>query len=211
MSSLAEASCGAVITDSDAPRIELFNGVDFTGWTQEGGTAPRWRIQDGYLEVVPGSGSLQTTGVFMDFDLHAEFWVPSMPQATGQNKGNSGIYLLGRYEIQILDSLNNPTYFAGQCASLYQLIAPTRNACLPAEHWQTYDISFYAPRVDGGGKVSEAGRLTVIHNGTKVIDNGRFYKPTGAASKKPQGVPGPIQLQDHGAPVRFRNLWMVPK
>src|SRR5208282_1540734 len=124
----------------------LFNGRDLGGWVRTKGGEPAWKVQDGYLEVVPGSGDIQTVDTFDDFELHAEFWIPLMADKHGQDRGNSGIFLQGRYEIQVLDSYQNETYANGACGSLYKLIAPLVNASLPPENWQTYDIKFFSPR-----------------------------------------------------------------
>lgn len=187
--------------------LSLFNGKNLQGWvstkTQE---APQWKVDGEIVEVVPGTGDIQTVEEFEDFDLHAEFWIPSLPEKSGQDKGNSGIFLQGRYEIQILDSWNNPTYPDGVCGSLYKLIAPLTNMSLPPETWQTYDIQFRAPRLNPTGQVIEKGEVTVVHNGQVIIDRGFFERGTGSAVKMKQGVPGPIRLQDHGSAVRFRNL-----
>jgi len=187
--------------------LSLFNGKDLSGWvstkTKE---APQWKVDGEVVEVVPGTGDIQTVQEFEDFDLHAEFWIPYLPEKSGQDRGNSGIFLQGRYEIQILDSWNNPTYLDGTCGSLYKLIAPQANMSLPPETWQTYDIRFRAPKLNEAGQVIEKGEVTVSLNGQLVIERGLFERGTGSAAKMKQGVSGPIRLQDHGSAVRFRNL-----
>src|SRR5207302_1487643 len=115
-----------------------------------------------------------TVEKFGDFQLHAEFWIPLMAKSKGQSRGNSGVYLQGRYEIQVLDSYHNDTYPDGACGALYKIIAPSKNASKPPEEWQTYDITFHAPRTDNEGKVSRKGEVTVIHNGVTIIDRGQF-------------------------------------
>ena len=190
--------------------ITLFNGENLSGWIARDRSPARWNVENGYMEVVPGNGDIQTERLFNDFDLHVEFWIPLMPDKRGQDRGNSGVYLLGRYEIQILDSHNNPTYEDGVCGALYKTIAPLMNACLPPENWQTYDIHFVNPQIDDTGKILP-GDLTVELNGVTVIDHYPISRPTGSAGKEKQGVPGPIRLQDHGAKVRFRNIWIVPR
>ncbi|NBT58907.1 DUF1080 domain-containing protein [bacterium] len=192
--------------------IPLFNGKDLRGWVSaKSKAAAQWKVENDFIEVVPGLGDIQTVEEFEDFDLHAEFWIPYLPERTGQDRGNSGIFLQGRYEIQILDSWNNPTYPDGVCASLYKLIAPLANMALPPENWQNYDISFRAPRLDEAGKVIEKGEVSVVHNGQLTIERGLFERGTGSAAKMKQGVPGPIRLQDHGSAVRFRNLILSPR
>jgi hypothetical protein len=193
------------------PFVPLFNGKDLAGWTALNGRPAAWAVRDGFVEVVPGKGNIMTEEKFgPDFQLHVEFWLPLMPNAKGQGRANSGVFLQGRYEVQILDSFMNDTYADGSIGALYRLIAPDkgalRKALRPPEEWQTYDITFHAPRVDGQGKVTENGRITVVLNGITVIDDGRFDKPTFGALDKRLGAPGPILLQDHGAKVRFRKI-----
>lgn len=192
--------------------LELFNGNDWSGWksSQSGGPVG-WKIGSGFFEVVPGTGDIETEAVFNDFDLHAEFWVPFLPEKTGQDRGNSGIFLQGRYEVQILDSWNSESYLEGMCGALYKLIPPLVNMSLPPEQWQTYDIQFKAPRLDEKEAVVTPGEITVIHNGRVIIDRGLFERGTGSAAKKKQGIPGPLRLQDHGSAVRFRNLVLNPR
>ena len=194
-----------------ANEILLFNRKDLSGWVStKSMEIAHWKVADDYVEVVPGLGDIQTTQLFNDFDLHAEFWIPYLPDKHGQDRGNSGIFLQGRYEIQVLDTYKNETYPDGICGSLYKLIAPQFNASLPPENWQTYDIHFVSPKLDSAGHVIEKGEVTVVLNGKTVINRGRFERPTGSAAKQKQGVQGPIRLQDHGSPVRFRNLIISP-
>ena len=194
-----------------ATTLSLFNGTDLSGWQhRKTQLPPSWRVTSGYVEIIPGTGDIETVEKFEDFDLHLEFWIPALPDKTGQDRGNSGVFLQGRYEIQILDSWNSQTYLDGMCGALYKLIAPLKNMSLPPEEWQTYDIQFSSPRIDESGKVVKKGEVTVIHNGEVVIDRGQFERGTGSAAKEPQGIPGPIRLQDHGSAVRFRNLTVTP-
>jgi hypothetical protein len=189
----------------------LFDGKDLSGWVGRNGKPAAWKVVNGFMEVVPGTGDILTREKFgPDFQLHVEFWLPLMANQKGQARANSGVYLQGRYEIQVLDSYMNETYANGSCGALYGLIAPSKNASKPPEQWQTYDITFHAPRVDAQGKVVEKGRVTVVHNGVKVIDNGMFDRPTGGELDRNLGMPGPILLQDHGNRVRFRNIWLQP-
>jgi hypothetical protein len=193
-----------------ADPIPLFQGGDLSKWQSVNGSAAPWELADDYVEVVPGTGDIRTIDTYTDFEVHLEFRVPLMPFSHGQERGNSGVYLQGRYEVQILDSYNNDTYANGACGSLYGQIAPMTNASLPPETWQTYDITFHAPRVDEHGNVNEAGHLTVVLNGITVIDDGRFSTPTGGALDDRIGEPGPLRLQDHGNHLRFRNIWIRP-
>jgi predicted Ser/Thr protein kinase len=205
--------CNIHFTDLSAAPVaadgfrSLFNGQDLTGWVGKNGLPARWRVQDGYMEIVPGTGDIMTRDSFgPDFQLQAEFWLPLMANRRGQARANSGIYLQGRHEIQILDSFGNPDTPARGCGALYGLIAPLPGALKPPEQWQTYDITFHAPRIDTRGQIIARGKLTIVHNGVKVIDNGEFEAATGGALDNRVGTPGPIILQEHGAPVRFRNL-----
>jgi hypothetical protein len=203
--------------------IVLFDGKDLSGWTSQRGRPAQWKVQDGYLEVVPGRGDIMTKEKFgPDFKLHVNFWLPLMASKHDQGRANSGIYLQGRYEIQVLDSYKNKTYADGACGALYGIIAPNwaaaeakglsepKNPCKPPEQWQSYDITFHAPRVDKQGKVTEKGHLTVVQNGVAVIDHGAFDKVTGGALDEKIGQPGPLRLQDHGCKVRYRNIWLLP-
>jgi 3-keto-disaccharide hydrolase len=187
----------------------LFNGKDLSGWTTLDGRPAEWPIRDGYMEV--GHGDIRTKATFgPDFKLHVEFWLPLMKDAKSQARANSGVYLQGRYEVQVLDSYHNQTYAKGECAALYGILGTSKNANKPPEQWQTYDITFHSPRVDENGKVTTPGRITVVFNGETVIDDGRFDHVTGGALDEKLGEPGPIRLQDHGCKVRYRNIWLKP-
>jgi hypothetical protein len=193
----------------------LFDGKDLSAWVGDNGKKAPWKVEDGYMEVVPDSHDIKTKDTFgPDFKVHAEFWLPLMEKATGQGRANSGVYLQGRYEIQVLDSYKNETYDDGSVGALYRIIAPNKDAqkkaVKPPEQWNTYDITFHAPRVDDKGKVTEKGRLTVVLNGVTLIDDGKFDKVTGGAMDEKIGTPGPLRLQDHGCKVRYRNIWIQP-
>jgi hypothetical protein len=201
--------------------IVLFDGKDLSGWTTKNGKPAEWKVEDGYAEIVSGKGDIMTKEKFgPDFKLHVEFWLPKMPpDVKGQARANSGVYLQGRYEIQVLDSYMNDTYADGSVGALYKIIAPDKaaqeKAVKPPEQWNTYDITFHSPRVDASGKVTEKGHITVILNGVTLIDNGAFDKTTGGAIDEKMGTPGPILLQDHhnkggGPNVRYRNVWIQP-
>jgi hypothetical protein len=190
--------------------LVLFNGKDLDGWVTKDGRPAPWKVENGYLEVIPGTGDILTREEFGDCRLHVEFWVPLMPDDHDQARGNSGIYIQSRYEVQILDSYNNPTYFAGECGALYGAIPVSQNACKPPEQWQTYDITFHHPRLDEAGRLTARGHISVVHNGVLVIDNGTFDQPTGAAKGSPLVPRAPVRLQDHGARVRFRTIWLRP-
>jgi hypothetical protein len=206
-------------TDSVRPPDDakvLFAGKDdLSGWARTNGQPAYWKVADGYMEVVPGRGDIITKEKFgPDFRLHVEFWLPLMADKKGQARANSGVYLQGRYEIQVLDSYMNETYADGSVGALYGIIAPDKEAqnkaVKPPEEWNTYDITFRAPRVGTDGKVTDKGYVTVVLNGVTLIDDGTFDKLTGGALDDKMGEPGPIRLQDHGCLVRFRNIWLQP-
>jgi hypothetical protein len=193
----------------------LFNGKDLSGWVRTNGKPAAWKVEHGYIEVAPGKGDIMTEEKFgPDFQVHVEFWLPLMADKRDQARANSGVYLQGRYEIQVLDSYMNETYANGSVGALYGIIAPDKEAqkkaVKPPEQWNAYDITFRAPRVDDQGKVTEKGRLTVVLNGVTLIADGAFDKLTGGALDDKVGEPGPLRLQDHGCPVRFRNIWVKP-
>jgi serine/threonine protein kinase len=189
----------------------LFNSKDMTGWIKRDGRPADWAVRDGYMEVTPGKGDIMTRETFgPDFKLHAEFWLPLMPDAKGQGRANSGIFLQGRYEVQVLDSFMNDTFADGSIGALYGLIAPDaealQKAIRPPEQWQTYDITFHAPRFDALGTVTEKGRITIVLNGVTVINEGRFSSSSKMGLDANLDAHGPILLQDHGAFVRFRKI-----
>ncbi len=206
------AAVAAQGTDSAKPprdAVVLFDGKDTSQWVHEGGKPCSWTVADGAL--VAGKGSIMTRESYQDFRLHVEFNVPQPPQgAKDQARGNSGVYIQRRYEVQILDSFGqDPPAFNG-CGSLYRQRAPDRNMSRKPGEWQTYDITFRGARFDSSGKKTENARITLVWNGVKVHDDVELKDKTGAG--RPEGPePGPILLQDHGAPVRFRNIWIVPK
>ncbi len=189
---------------SDA--VVLFDGKNLAAWKGENGGDAKWRVVDGAMEM--SGGGLMTREEFGDIQLHIEWASPAEVKGEGQSRGNSGIYFQGRYEIQVLDSYQNPTYPNGQASAFYGHSAPLVNASRKPGEWQTYDIVFRAPKTDKDGKV-QPGSFTVLHNGVLVQDHVPI--PGGATtSAKFDGVAprGPIFLQDHGSPVRYRNIWL---
>lgn len=191
--------------------IVLFSGKDLDDWTRIDGKSPAgWKIVNGAMEVVPGTGNIITRQRFAGaFHLHVEFRVPYMPQAKGQARGNSGVYVQGRYEVQILDSYGLKSE-KNDCGAIYGVAAPLVNACKAPTVWQSYDIYFHAP-VCENGKKKEPARTTVYHNGIKIHDNVRIpIDNTTAGLGGDPCTPGPIMLQDHGNPVQFRNIWLMP-
>jgi hypothetical protein len=198
-------------TDGAAPpedALLLFNGKDVSNWTTRKGGPAGWSVEDGVLRVVPGTGDIVTKERLTDFFLHLEFRCPDMPEATGQAKGNSGVYLQGRYEIQVLDSYGVGIPGLGDCGAVYNQFAPLVNACRPALEWQAYDVIFRAPRTEGD-RVAERVRVTVLHNGIVIQNNVELPGPTGGALDDKVGEPGPLLLQDHGNLVAYRNVWAV--
>ncbi len=188
---------------SDA--IVLFDGKDMSAFN--GGE--KWKIENGYAEV--SGGGVSTKQAFGSCQLHIEFATPEKVAGDGQGRGNSGVYLMGKYEVQILDSFNNKTYFDGQCGALYKQQPPTVNASRKPGEWQTYDIVFEAPEFDADGKVKKSAYLTVLHNG--VLIHNHFELKGGTFWDQPphyetHGAKLPFQLQDHGNPIRFRNIWI---
>jgi hypothetical protein len=191
--------------------VVLFDGRDLGQWRHRRTGAPAaWAVADGAVTVVRGTGDIVSVPTFTDALIHLEFREPDMPEAKGQAKGNSGVYVQGRYEIQVLDSFGWKVPGKGDCGAIYDQFAPLSNACRPPLQWQTYDIIFRAARVDSAGAVSAPARLTLIHNGVVVQNNVVLQGPTGGALDHEVGAPGPLLLQDHGDPVSYRNIWFVP-
>ena len=190
--------------------VVLFNGKDLSNWTTRDGGEPRWNVADDIITVEPRTGDIMTKETFTDHFLHVEFMCPDMPEATGQGKGNSGVFLQGRYEIQVLDSYGIEVPGKGDCGSIYNQFAPLVNACKPALEWQTYDVIFRAPRLNDAGEMLANVRATVIQNGLVILNNVQLPGMTGANIDSAVGKPGPLLLQDHGNHLKFRNIWAVP-
>ena len=196
-----------------AGAIVLFDGKDLSWWETWDGTPAGWRVADGAMEVVKGSGGIQTRVGFGDVRLHIEWASPKPAVGTGQDRGNSGVFLMGRYEVQVLDSYGNDTYADGQAAALYGQFPPRVNVSRAPGEWQSYDIEFRRPRFDSTGVVRAPARVTVRHNGVLVHDAVALLGPTSNGRRDPYVMHAdqlPISLQDHGHPVRFRNIWVQP-
>ncbi|HEV2472974.1 MAG TPA: DUF1080 domain-containing protein [Chthonomonadales bacterium] len=181
-----------------------------SNWVKRGTTTPAaWAYDNGV--ITSGGGDIVTRQTFRDFLLHVEWKEPYMPNAHGQGRGNSGVGLLGLYEIQVLDSYGIADPGRGDCGAVYDRSAPLVNACKPPLKWQTYDILFRAPRFDADGKKVEDARVSVIQNGIVVQNNTDIPGVTGIAEGHHESPdPGPILLQDHGNKVSFRDIWIIP-
>ncbi|OIO93766.1 MAG: hypothetical protein AUJ92_11695 [Armatimonadetes bacterium CG2_30_59_28] len=193
---------------SDA--VALFDGTDLGGWqTTKDGAEAGWRVESGFMEVVPGTGNIQTKQHFGDCQLHVEFREPDVMKGESQGRGNSGVFLMGLYEIQVLDCYENLTYPDGNTASVYGEFPPLVNACRKPGEWQTYDILWEAPRFEGKRLIRPA-YVTVFHNGIVVHNHTELIGPTTHRQILPyvsHPTTGPLMLQDHGHLVRFRNIW----
>jgi hypothetical protein len=190
---------------SDA--IVLFDGKDLSKFRGERSPEAKWRLGDGYMEVT-STGGIFSREEFGDCQLHIEFATPAVVQGEGQGRGNSGVYLMGRYEIQVLDSYHNQTQPEGQCGAFYGHNAPLVNASRKPGEWQSFDIMFRAPKLLEDGKV-QPGSFTVLHNGVLIQDHIPVGgQPTAAAPLGGIAATGPLYLQDHGNPVRYRNVWI---
>jgi len=202
---------GKILGQPPSDAILLFNGHDLSGWEGGKGGPAGWAVENGELVDVPKAGDIRTTQVFGDIQLHVEWMVPVLPpDRKGQDRGNSGIYLQGLYELQVLDSYDNPTYVNGEAGSIYKQSAPLVNSLKPAPHWQVYDVVYYAPRFYNAGSLAEPARVTVFLNGVLVQSSFLIKGPTeyrGIPVYKPHGD-GPILLQAHNNSVRYRNLWV---
>ena len=186
--------------------VVLFDGTDLSNWTSLNGGEPSWKAEDGEMLVVPRTGDIISKQTFTDHFLHIEFRCPDMPEATGHAKGNSGVFLQGRYEVQVLDSYGIEVPGMGDCGAIYNQFAPLINACKPSLEWQSYDVIFRAPRFNDAGEMDQGPRITVIQNGVIIINNAQLASTTDAEA----ATPGPLRLQDHGNDVRYRNAWAVP-
>jgi hypothetical protein len=195
---------------SDA--IVLFDGTSLDKWSDANGAPAKWKlIGGGAMEVAPGTGGIQTRDGFGDAQVHVEWMSPSPPRGKDQDRGNSGVFLMGKFEVQVLDSYDNVTYADGQAASIYGQYPPLVNVSRRPGEWQSYDIVFHRPHFDAAGKLTKPARFTVFHNGVLVQDDVEPVGPT-ANMRRPPYEAGPdrlpLGLQDHEHPVRFRNIWI---
>ncbi len=202
---------GRTAQDAPSDAIVLFDGKNLSEWVSDKGGQAQWIIEDGALVVKAGSGGIRTKRGFGDCQLHVEFRTPAVIKGEGQGRGNSGIYFMDRYELQVLDNHNNKTYVNGQAGSIYKQLPPLVNACRPAGEWQTYDIIFTAPRFYEDGRLKTQATITVLHNGVLVQNNKTLWGSTeyiGSPVYKKHSDKEPIFLQDHGNPTAFRNIWI---
>lgn len=191
--------------------LVLFDGKSLSEWRSQDGGAARWVIKDGAIESVPGSGYIYSARGFGDVQLHVEWATPVPARGEGQGRGNSGVFLMGLYEVQVLDSYQNDTYPDGQAGAIYGQYPPLVNACRPPGEWQTYDIVFRRPRFRPDGSLAAPARITVLQNGILVQDDVEPWGPTAWLQHLPYTAHPdklPVTFQDHGNPVRYRNIWL---
>ncbi|HJP85096.1 MAG TPA: DUF1080 domain-containing protein [Gemmatimonadaceae bacterium] len=202
---------GATNADPPSDALVLFNGQDLSHWRSDDGSPAKWIVRDGYMEVKPGAGGIATVEKFGDVQLHIEWATPSVVKGEGQERGNSGVFLMERYEVQVLDSYQNETYYHGQAGAVYKQYPPLVNASRKPGEWQTYDIIFHAPHFDEMGKAVDRARVTVLQNGVLIQNNVEIYGIT-YNDRAPVYIAHAPQeslgLQDHGVPIRYRNIWI---
>lgn len=202
-----------VAPPSDATALLSLTGAGgLDAWRGGDGQAPKWTLANGVMTVTPGTGDVRTAASFGDCQLHIEWMVPADRKVEGQMGGNSGVFLMDRYELQILSVNGNVTYADGMAGAAYGQYPPLANPCRPQGQWNAYDVVFRAPRFKADGSLESPARLTVLFNGVLVQDDIELLGTTAhkaRASYSPHG-PGPIRLQDHGDPIQFRNIWVRP-
>jgi len=204
---MTQAAPGAAPSDA----VVLFDGKSLDGWVSARDTSQPagWKVEKGYMEVMPGTGDIQTKEQLGDIQLHVELAEPEVVKGESQGRGNSGVFLMGRYEVQVLDNYDNPTYADGTSCAIYGEYPPLVNACRKPGEWQTYDIIWEAPRFKDG-KIVHPAAITVIQNGIVVHNHIKLLGPTTHRTILPwieHPEVGPLKLQDHGDLVRFRNIW----
>lgn len=201
----------AAPTPPPSDAMVLFSGGTLAAWEGQRGGPARWQATRDRFEVVPGTGAIRTKAAFGDAQVHLEWRSPVPARGEGQDRGNSGVFLMGLYEIQLLDSYQNPTYPDGQAGAVYGQHPPLVNASRPPGQWQTYDIVFRRPRFDASGAVISPARITLLHNGVVVQDAVALTGPVGHKERPPYEPHAdrlPMALQDHGHRVQFRNVWV---
>ncbi|MGB7294795.1 MAG: DUF1080 domain-containing protein [Candidatus Aminicenantales bacterium] len=194
-----------------ADAIVLFDGKDLSQWEDGKGGPAGWKVENGYVEVVAKTGTIRTKKEFGNCQVHVEWAAPVEVKGEGQERGNSGVFLMDMYEVQVLDSYSNRTYADGQAAAIYGQYPPLVNACRKPGEWQSFDIIFRRPRFDAAGELLQPARMTVLHNGVLVHDTVELTGPTVHKARppyKPHDIRLPLSLQDHENPVRYRNIWL---
>jgi Domain of Unknown Function (DUF1080)/Domain of unknown function (DUF3471) len=209
---VVEPAAGGIASAPPRDAVILFDGTDLDAWKSHTGGPARWKVNGGVMETVPGAGMIETKRAFGDIQLHVEWAAPAPPHGVGQDRGNSGVFLMGQFEVQVLDSYHADTYADGQAGAIYGQYPPLFNASRPPGEWQTYDIAFRRPRFDASGKLLEPSRVTLFHNGILVQNGEEPIGPTSWLKWLPydadRGGRGPIALQDHDHPVHYRNIWL---
>ncbi len=204
------AANGGGVAPSDA--VVLFSGENLDAWvSRSSGGDPAWQLDNsGTMTITDGSGDIKTKQSFGSMQLHIEWRAPVSASGEGQWRGNSGIFFQERYELQILDSFNNPTYANGQSGSIYKQTPPLVNANKAPGQWQAYDVIYHAPKFDKSGNKLKSARITVLHNGVLIQDHTEILGTTEYIGWPKNGSHGkaPLILQDHGAPVSYRNIWV---
>lgn len=206
----AKITPGAAVGEAPSDALIIFNGKDLGEWTSLDGSPAKWEVKDGAMTVVRGTGDVKTKRTFGDVQLHIEWRAPSEIVGEGQGRGNSGIFLQERYELQVLDSYESQTYSNGQAGSIYKQHVPLVNATRKPGEWQTYDVIYTAPRFSENGRFVSPAYITVLHNGVLIQNHTAIWGPT-----EYKGLPvymshgkASIKLQDHGNPVSYRNIWI---
>ncbi len=203
---------GAANHQPPSDAVMLFDGTDLSGWVARKGGDVGWKVENGYMEVVPRTGDIESKTHFGDCQLHLEWAAPAAVKGDSQGRGNSGVFLMGRYEIQVLDCYDNPTYADGTTGAIYGEYPPLVNACRQPGEWQSYDIIWKGPRFEGD-KLTRPASVTVFLNGVLLHLDQELIGPTGhrdVYAYVPHPEEGPLALQDHGDLVRFRNIWYRP-
>ena len=204
-------SPGKTSMDAPSDAIVLFDGKDFSKWQSNDGGEVKWKLENNIMTVVPGTTDIKTKQSFGDCQLHIEWRTPAEVKGNGQGRGNSGVYLMSRYELQVLDSYNNPTYSNGQAGSIYKQYMPMVNACRPPGEWQSYDIIFAAPKFNADSTLRSPARITVFQNGVLIQNNVSIWGNTvyiGIAKYIMHADKMPLLLQNHGNMVSYRNIWI---
>lgn len=207
----AASTVNAAPATAPSDAIILFDGKDFSKWkSSRKGSEIKWTISEAAMTVNPGSGDIETVQHFDDYQLHIEFRTPAEVKGQGQGRGNSGIFMQGLYELQVLDNYNNRTYSNGQAGAIYKQTMPLVNACRKPGEWQTYDIVYTAPKFNKDSMIIHPAFITVLHNGVLVQNHTPIYGTTQNIGRPPYQVhgKGPIKLQDHDNPTSFRNIWI---